>query len=124
MLSIGFVVTPGFPVMSLAALSVFEFANFSAEKTLYDIHVLSEGGGPIPSASGTSLQTTAFGDRRFDTIIIGGNTRRADLAPAARVPLFSGEDVASALLHLHRRVRACGCSAARQSPRDDALAFH
>jgi hypothetical protein len=27
MLSIGFVVTPGFPVMSLAALSVFEFAN-------------------------------------------------------------------------------------------------
>jgi hypothetical protein len=42
MLSIGFVVTPGFPVMSLAALSVFEFANFGAEKTLYDIHVLSE----------------------------------------------------------------------------------
>jgi transcriptional regulator GlxA family with amidase domain len=82
MLSIGFVVTPGFPVMSLAALSVFEFANFSAEKTLYDIHVLSEDGGPIPSASGTSLETTAFGDRSFDTIIIGGNTRAVPTSPA------------------------------------------
>jgi transcriptional regulator GlxA family with amidase domain len=82
MLSIGFVVTPGFPVMSLAALSVFEFANFSAEKTLYDIHVLSEDGGPIPSASGTSLQTAAFGDLPFDTIIIGGNTRAVPTSPA------------------------------------------
>jgi transcriptional regulator GlxA family with amidase domain len=81
MLSIGFVVTPGFPVMSLAALSVFEFANFSAEKPLYDIHVLSEDGGPIPSASGTSLQTAAFGDRPFDTIIIGGNTRAVPTSP-------------------------------------------
>jgi transcriptional regulator GlxA family with amidase domain len=81
MLSIGFVVTPGFPVMSLAALSVFEFANFSAEKPLYDIHVLSEDGGPIASASGASLQTTAFADRRFDTIIIGGNTRAVPTSP-------------------------------------------
>ena len=47
MLSVGFVVTPGFPVMSLAALSVFEFANFSAKKKLYDIQVLSEDGGPF-----------------------------------------------------------------------------
>lgn len=81
MLSVGFVVTPGFPVMSLAALSVFEFANFSAEKPLYDIHVLSEDGGPIPSASGTSLETKAFGDRRFDTLIIGGNTRVVPTSP-------------------------------------------
>jgi transcriptional regulator GlxA family with amidase domain len=65
MLSIGFVVTPGFPVMSLAALSVFEFANFSAEKQLYDIHVLSEDGGPIPSASGASLGTSATAGAGF-----------------------------------------------------------
>ncbi len=81
MLIIGFVVTPGFPVMSLAALSVFEFANFSAAKQLYDIHVLSEDGGPIPSASGTRLETTAFGEQRFDTIIIGGNTRVVPTSP-------------------------------------------
>ena len=39
MLTVGFVVTPGFPVISLAALSVFEFANYSAGEKLYDIHV-------------------------------------------------------------------------------------
>ncbi len=29
----------------------------------------------VPSASGTRLETTAFGDAHFDTVIIGGNTR-------------------------------------------------
>jgi transcriptional regulator GlxA family with amidase domain len=81
MLTVGFVVTPGFPVMSLAALSVFEFANITSEKQLYDVHVLSEDGGPIPSASGTSLETNAFGDRHFDTLIIGGNTRAVPTSP-------------------------------------------
>jgi transcriptional regulator GlxA family with amidase domain len=68
MLTVGFVVTPGFPVMSLGALSVFEFANFSAEKKLYDVQVLSEDGMSVPSASGTTLETTAFGDAHFDTV--------------------------------------------------------
>jgi transcriptional regulator GlxA family with amidase domain len=81
MLTVGFVVTPGFPIMSLAALSVFEFANSIAEKRLYDIQVLSEDGTPIPSASGTNLGTTAFGDRHFDTVIIGGNTRVVPTSP-------------------------------------------
>ena len=81
MLSVGFVVTPGFPVMSLAALSVFEFANISTEKKLYDIRILSEDGTPVPSASDTSLETNAFGDSRFDTVIIGGNTRVTPTSP-------------------------------------------
>ena len=36
---IGFVVLPDFQVMSLAALSVFEFANMSAGEPLYEIQV-------------------------------------------------------------------------------------
>lgn len=82
MLTVGFVVTPGFPVMSLAALSVFEFANHSAETKLYDIQVLSEDGMPVPSASGTSLETTAFNDAHFDTVIIGGNTCVVPTSPS------------------------------------------
>ncbi|MCB8878617.1 hypothetical protein ACELLULO517_00115 [Acidisoma cellulosilytica] len=75
MLTVGFVVSPGFPVMSLAALSVFEFANVSTGKPCYDVHILSEDGGPVATAMGTSLQTEAWGDRQFDTLIIGGHTR-------------------------------------------------
>ena len=80
-LTIGFVVTPGFPVMSLAALSVFEFANVSTERKLYDIRILSDDGSPVPSASDTSLETSAFDDEQFDTVIIGGNTRVVPTSP-------------------------------------------
>ena len=75
MLRIGFVVTPGFPVMSLAALSVFEFANLSAGKTLYDVTLLSDDGGPVSTFMAGSLATTEIGDAHFDTLIIGGNTQ-------------------------------------------------
>ena len=81
MLTIGFVVTPGFPVMSLAALSVFEFANASGAEKLYDIRILSEDGRPVSSASETSLETSAFDDAYFDTVIIGGNTRVVATSP-------------------------------------------
>ncbi|NPD66097.1 GlxA family transcriptional regulator [Lichenicola cladoniae] len=81
MLKIGFIVTPGFPVMSLAALSVFEFANISAEKKLYDIQVLSEDGASIATVAGTGLETTAYGSEHFDTLIIGGNTRVVPSSP-------------------------------------------
>lgn len=81
-LTVGFVVTPGFPVMSLAALSVFEFANFSAKKKLYDVRVLSEDGGSVQAAVGTCLETTAFAETHFDTLIIGGNTRVVPTSPA------------------------------------------
>ena len=82
MLTVGFVVTPGFPVMSLAALSVFEFANYSAQKKLYEVQVLSEDGMPVPSATGTRMETTAFSDAHFDTVIIGGNTCAVPTSPS------------------------------------------
>lgn len=81
MLTVGFVVTPGFPVMSLAALSVFEFANTSTGTKLYDIRILSEDGRPVPSASDTCLETSDFGEVAFDTVIVGGNTRVVPTSP-------------------------------------------
>lgn len=82
MLTVGFVVTPGFPVMSLAALSVFEFANHNRAEKFYDVQVLSEQGGPIETAGGTRLDTVAFGATHFDTLIIGGNTQVIPTSPA------------------------------------------
>ena len=45
---IGFVLTPGFQVMSFAALSVFECANKEMGEPVYDVRVLSETGGSHP----------------------------------------------------------------------------
>ncbi|WP_426231695.1 GlxA family transcriptional regulator [Pararhizobium sp. DWP3-4] len=69
---IGFVLVPGFQLMFLAAISVFEFANVSAGENVYQIDVLSEEGGPIRSSHGLTAHTAAFDDANFDTVIFGG----------------------------------------------------
>jgi transcriptional regulator GlxA family with amidase domain len=71
---VGFVVFPGFQTMSFAAASVFEFANITAGEPFYDMHTLSETGGPIPSSIGMAIETKAFSRTPFDTIIVGGGT--------------------------------------------------
>jgi transcriptional regulator GlxA family with amidase domain len=82
MLKIGFVVTPDFPISSLAPLSVFEFANLGANKQRYELHMLSERGGPVAAYGGALVNTRTFADTRFDTVIIGGNTRVTATTPA------------------------------------------
>jgi transcriptional regulator GlxA family with amidase domain len=72
MLRIGFVLPSGFQAMSLAALSAFELANVSAGEKLYDIHLLSEEGGPLPSSLGAKIDTRGFEGEAFDTLIVGG----------------------------------------------------
>jgi transcriptional regulator GlxA family with amidase domain len=74
---IGFVIAPGFQVMSLAALSVFEFTNLTTGKPLYEIHLLSEAGGLVGSSIGTAMESQALDDPAlqglaFDTLIISG----------------------------------------------------
>ncbi len=47
---VGFTLLPGFQVMSFAVISVFEFANREIGEQIYDVHLLSETGGPIRSS--------------------------------------------------------------------------
>jgi transcriptional regulator GlxA family with amidase domain len=71
MRSIGFVVFPQFQVMGFAAITVFELANLVAEETIYSLHLLSEHGGLVQSSAGFAVQTEAFDDTVFDTVIFG-----------------------------------------------------
>ena len=70
---IGFIVLPGFQVMSVGALSVFEFANKEMGEPVYDVHLLSETGEAIRSSIGFSVATEPFDDANFDTLIVGGS---------------------------------------------------
>ena len=72
MITIGFVISPGFQMMSLAALSAFELANVTAREKLYDIQTLSQNGGPVPNSMGMALETQAFSAPAFDTLIVSG----------------------------------------------------
>jgi transcriptional regulator GlxA family with amidase domain len=82
MLRIGFVLTPDFQLMSLAAMSVFEFANVAAGEPLYDIHLLSEEGGPLVSSIRMRIDTDRFDDPHFDTLIFGSGVDRRAASPA------------------------------------------
>lgn len=70
---IGFVVSPGFQMMSFAALSAFEFANLTAEQAFYEVRVLSEAGGSVNSSLGPSIETAPFDDATYDTVIFAGD---------------------------------------------------
>lgn len=71
--TVGFVVFDGFQVMGMAALSVFEMANATLERQAYDVHVLSEHGGPVRSSLGFSIDTAPFAATFFDTTVTIGS---------------------------------------------------
>lgn len=72
MQTIGFVVYPGFQAMSLAAASVFEFANIEAGKPVYEVRYVSETGAAIPGSFGMTMHSEPFDGRAFDTLMICG----------------------------------------------------
>lgn len=83
MISVAFVVFEGFQSMALAAMPVFEYANFSAAEVLYDVRVLSENGHNLRASGGLSVGTEAFDGRVFDTVIVVGGDAIVEQAPEA-----------------------------------------
>ena len=81
MYRIGFVVFDGFQSMSFAALSVFEYANFVMNKTIYEMRFISENGGLVRSSTGMVIESEPFGQKVFDTVIVGGGTSILENAP-------------------------------------------
>ena len=86
---IAFVALPGFRMMSLASLSVFEFANSEAAEPVYELHLLSETGGLVPTSLGFGIMTEPLNgpldrprdEAPFDTVIVGGSAVPGALTP-------------------------------------------
>src|SRR5258705_11620218 len=78
---IGFIVLPGFQMLSVSSLSVFELANWEIGEPAYDVHLLSETGGSIQSSVGIGVATEPFDDRKFDTLMVGGSVVAGALTP-------------------------------------------
>jgi transcriptional regulator GlxA family with amidase domain len=78
---IGFIVLPGFQLLSVTALSVFELANWEIGEPVYDVHLLSETGGSIRSSLGIGVATEPFGETDFDTVMVGGSAMPGALTP-------------------------------------------
>lgn len=82
MRQLGIVVFPGFQLISLAAVPVFELANALAETPIYNARLISEAGGAVRSSGGVSVQTEALGTQRYDTILVVGGASRLPVGRA------------------------------------------
>ena len=76
---VGLIVPRDFQLLSLAPLAAFEMTAFELARpppapARYDLHLLSEHGGPVRSSCGLTVETEAFGDPAFDTLIMGAIT--------------------------------------------------
>jgi transcriptional regulator GlxA family with amidase domain len=69
---VGVVVFPGFQILDMVAISVFELANLEAGQPEYQVEVISEQGGMVRSSSGVEIATQAFGDPAYDTVVVTG----------------------------------------------------
>ena len=78
---VGFVVFPNFQAMGLAVISTFEFANLAKGEQVYKVVLLSETGGLVRSSLGFSVDTDAFGDTIFDTMIIAAAVQVTEPTP-------------------------------------------
>jgi transcriptional regulator GlxA family with amidase domain len=75
---LGLIAFPGFQILDLAAACVFELANLAGERKTYEINLLSERGGRVASSSGIEVETQAFGDPAFDTLMVVGDLAAAE----------------------------------------------
>lgn len=81
MQTIGFIVYPGFQVMSLATVAAFETANLTVGEEAYRVVLLSEHGGLVPTSAGFCVDTAPFDDRHFDTVMIGAGLEVTPSSP-------------------------------------------
>jgi len=81
MRDIAFLVYPGYSLMALAIVAGFEVANSMVDPEPYDLHYLSEKGGPIKTSAGLTLGTETLTDKPFDTLVVGGATMPVPSTP-------------------------------------------
>jgi len=73
MQNIGLILYPGFQVLGLSMSATFEVANMMAERQVYAVTLLSEQGGMVLSSAGFGVDTEAFDQRHFDTLLVLGD---------------------------------------------------
>jgi transcriptional regulator GlxA family with amidase domain len=78
---VGLVVFPEFQILDTVAATVFEVANHTAQRRVYEVQVLSEQGGTVPSSAGVGVASQRFGDPRFDTLLMTGALEPAPASP-------------------------------------------
>ena len=101
MVTIGILLSPGFQMLCLSNSTVFEFANLFSGQSFYRVDLISEHGGLVPSSMGFSVETQAFGQRSYDTVLVLGDNELIKPTPGL-IPFLQ-----SALTTSRRLASAC-----------------
>ena len=72
MKTVALLLFPGFEILDLAVIAVFELANKELGYESYRQVRLSEAGGPVPSYSGATVDSRKFRNAAFDTLLVLG----------------------------------------------------
>ncbi|WP_336981031.1 MULTISPECIES: GlxA family transcriptional regulator [unclassified Cedecea] len=80
MQKVGFVVTPGYSTMGFAVITAFEVANLMASEPVYELHLLSEQGGGVPTSAGFEVMTEPMADTQYDLLLFGATMEQASPA--------------------------------------------
>ena len=51
-----------------------DIANLAMGAAVYEVHVVSEAGGPVPNSFGMAMTTRRLADLDLDTILVGAAT--------------------------------------------------
>ncbi len=78
---VGVVVFPGFQILDMVAVSIFELANLELGEPGYQVEVISEHGGMVRSSSGVEIASRPFGDPAYDTVVVTGAMEIAPSSP-------------------------------------------
>lgn len=87
MVTIGILLSPGFQMLCLSTSTIFEFANLLSGQSFYRVDLISEQGGLVPSSMGFSVETQAFKQRSYDTVLVLGDNQLIEPTPAL-IPFF------------------------------------
>lgn len=111
---IGYLLTDGFQVLSLATQTVFEFANLAVGKPVYSIEHFSPAGGLVRSSLGLTMETRPLqAPRLADTWMVVGVNDPLESEPT---PKFSTSCARPAA---RRAVRSVSAPALSSSPKQD-----
>jgi transcriptional regulator GlxA family with amidase domain len=99
---IGLLLPPGFQALDLMVTTVYELANNLSEEPCYDLVLLSEHGGPIPSSSGVTVMTEPVTRHDYDTLLVAGQ-----MAPGRRSTPGFVEILRQAGQHARRVASIC-----------------
>ncbi|SDQ18544.1 Transcriptional regulator GlxA family, contains an amidase domain and an AraC-type DNA-binding HTH domain [Paraburkholderia fungorum] len=78
---VGVVVFPGFQILDMVAVSIFELANRELGEPVYEVEIISELGGMVRSSSGVEIASRQFGDPAYDTVVVTGAMEIAPSSP-------------------------------------------